>query len=134
MSISRGRALPGKVCPARVNRACWVSWCTPAGKLSIRIAVSTVTGRSVLYPNLLQLELNTCYFNCKLRDRFLAGSRGRISGLCYYMLVTLCYATNLHSSNAARRCKMLVFDRLGLPFYSGNSAVQSTDTAPSFDT
>ena len=30
------------------------------------------------------------------------------------LLITLCYTTNLHSSNAARRCKMLVFDRLGL--------------------
>ena len=50
------------------------------------------------------------------------------------LLITLCYATNLHSSNAARRCKMLVFDRLGFPLYSGISAVQSTDTAPSFDT
>ena len=23
----------GKVCPARVNRACRAMWCTPAGKL-----------------------------------------------------------------------------------------------------
>ena len=40
------------------------------------------------------------------------------------------YYVNLHSSNAARCFKMLVFDRLGFPFSSGISVVQSKDIAP----
>jgi hypothetical protein len=39
-----------------------------------------------------------------------------------YILVTTCYVILL-SSVTARRCKMLVFDRLDLPLYSGISAV-----------
>ena len=46
---------------------------------------------------------------------------------------TLLYAT-LISSDAARRLKMLVFDRLGFPLLFWHSAVQSTDTTLFIDT
>ena len=46
---------------------------------------------------------------------------------------TLPYST-LISSDATRRLKMLVFDRLGFPLLFWHSAVQSTDTAHFIDT
>jgi hypothetical protein len=42
---------------------------------------------------------------------------------------TTLYSANLHSSNAARPLKMLVFDRTRPSLYSGISAAQSTYTA-----
>jgi hypothetical protein len=39
------------------------------------------------------------------------------------------YGTTVHSSNAARPLKMLVFDRTRPSLYSGISAAQSTYTA-----
>jgi hypothetical protein len=42
---------------------------------------------------------------------------------------TTLYGTNLHSSNAARPLKMLVFDRTRPALYFGISAAQSTYTA-----
>ena len=39
------------------------------------------------------------------------------------------YYANMHSSNGASCFKMLVFDRLGLPFSSRISVVQSKDIA-----
>ena len=80
---------PEKCVRPELNRACWVTVVHPCREdISIRIVVSMVTGRSVLYPDLLLLELDTLII-WKLRDCFLAGSRGRISGLCYCMLVTI---------------------------------------------
>ena len=56
--------------------------------------MSMVTGRSELYPYLLQLQMDTvtkinCYY-CS-RYRFLTGSRERISGRCYYITTIIYY-------------------------------------------
>jgi hypothetical protein len=82
---------PIKVCPAGVNRACWVSWCTPTGKLSIRIAVSTVTGRSELYPDLLQLELDTCDTLINMLAPVSLSRRESRKDLWALLLLTYCF-------------------------------------------
>ena len=68
----------------------------------------------------------------KLRDRFLAGSRGRIAGLVSTCLLInnmlICTLLMLQDSEDAT-LKMLVFDRLGFSPYSGIAAVQSTYSA-----
>jgi hypothetical protein len=47
------------VCPAKVARACWVSRCTPVGKLIYSNSRVHGNGCSELYLDLLQLELDT---------------------------------------------------------------------------
>jgi hypothetical protein len=91
VSISQGRAWSRKVCSAKVNRACWVSWCTPVGKLIYSNSRVHDNGRSELYPDLIQLELDTWDIEWIwwLQDRFLARSLGRTSGCCYNIIVTI---------------------------------------------
>jgi hypothetical protein len=68
--LSLGRALlrvhlrrPGitqQVCPARVDRACWVTVVHPCREEHLSIAGPTVKDARFVYPDLL-LELDTCY-------------------------------------------------------------------------
>ena len=39
------------VCPAGVKQACWVSWCTPAGKKTSIDSLSYGNGHLELYPD-----------------------------------------------------------------------------------
>ena len=101
VSESFGRVFPNKVYATLEFRACRVTVVHPCrDEKSIRIAVSTVTGRSVLYPY-PQLRTTNCYgynANCVMVPgiAFSQGCRERISGVAditiiYIYSITIIY-------------------------------------------
>ena len=104
------------------------------GRLYINSRVHS-NGRSDLYPDLLQLEMDTwiCGSGIAFSQGVEEGSLGINATTC--LLIINCYSLLFYMLQDARSCvKMLVFDRLGLPPLFWHSAVQSTDTNLPFDT
>src|SRR5215216_6511551 len=125
------------VCPAGVDRACWVSWCTPAGKKTSIDSLSYGNGHSELYPGRYNynwiLNAEACNGNDGSGIAFSQGvEEGSLGANVTTCLLNInCYSILFGMLQDAWSClKKLVFDRLGFPLLFWHSAVQSIDTTP----